>query len=95
LLGVLIVVWRPEGVTLSTGLWFVAAAAFSGSAGAVLMKLVVDVAPFRFPAWVYQQAASFFFISQLIEDGLFPDPCNISQTEGADIRCSEMSAIRS
>gem|GEM_PF-2731411 len=90
----LIVVWRPEDVTLSTGLWFVAAAAFSGSAGAVLMKLVVDVAPFRFRAGVYQQAAS-FFTSQLIEDGLFPDPGNISQMEGADIRCSEMPAIRS
>ncbi len=52
LLGVLFVVWRPEGITLSTGLWFVAAAAFAGSAGAVLMKRVQDVSPFRFQAWV-------------------------------------------
>ncbi|WP_417591882.1 DMT family transporter [Parasphingorhabdus sp.] len=52
LLGVLFVVWRPEGITLSMGLWFVAAAAFAGSAGAVLMKRVQDVSPFRFQAWV-------------------------------------------
>lgn len=52
LLGVLLVIWRPEGVTLSTGLWFVAAAAFAGSAGAVLMKRVDNVTPFRFQAWV-------------------------------------------
>lgn len=52
LLGVLFVVWRPEGLSLSTGLWFVAAAAFAGSAGAVLMKRVQDVSPFRFQAWV-------------------------------------------
>ena len=52
LVGVLLVIWRPEGVTLSTGLWFVAAAAFAGSAGAVLMKRVDNVTPFRFQAWV-------------------------------------------
>lgn len=52
LLGVLIVIWRPGGVALSVGLWFVAAAAFAGSVGAVLMKQVDDVTPFRFQAWV-------------------------------------------
>lgn len=51
LVGVLIVTWRP-GFALSTGLWLVAASAFSGAAGAVLMKQVDDVAPFRFQAWV-------------------------------------------
>lgn len=52
LVGVLVVTWRPDGAVLSAGLWFVAAAAFAGSAGAVLMKQVDDVAPFRFQAWV-------------------------------------------
>ena len=51
LVGVLIVTWRP-GFSLSTGLWLVAASAFSGAAGAVLMKQVDNVAPFRFQAWV-------------------------------------------
>lgn len=52
LVGVLIVTWRPGGVSLSAGLWLVAASAFSGAAGAVLMKQVDDVTPFRFQAWV-------------------------------------------
>lgn len=51
LIGVLIVTWRP-GFALSQGLWLVAASAFSGAAGAVLMKQVDDVTPFRFQAWV-------------------------------------------
>lgn len=52
LIGVLIVTWRPDGLSLSTGLWFVAASAFAGAAGAVLMKQVNGVTPFRFQAWV-------------------------------------------
>lgn len=52
LVGVLIVTWRPGGVSLSTGLWFVAASAFAGAAGAVMMKQVDGVTPFRFQAWV-------------------------------------------
>ena len=36
LIGVLIVTWRP-GFALSTGLWLVAASAFSGAVGAVLI----------------------------------------------------------
>jgi len=52
LAGVLLVVWNPNGVALSTGLWFVVGAAFTGSLGAVLMKQVENVAPLRFQAWV-------------------------------------------
>ena len=48
LIGVLIVTWRPGGLSLSTGLWFVAASAFAGAAGAVLMKQVDGVKPFHF-----------------------------------------------
>lgn len=52
LAGVLLVVWNPQGLALSAGLWFVVGAAFTGSLGAVLMKQVEDVAPLRFQAWV-------------------------------------------
>lgn len=52
LAGVVLVVWNPDGVALSTGLWFVVGAAFAGSLGAVMMKQVEDVAPLRFQAWV-------------------------------------------
>ena len=50
--GVLLVVWTPGGVAMSSGLWFVIGAALAGSLGAVLMKQVDDVAPLRFQAWV-------------------------------------------
>ncbi len=52
LAGVLIVVWDPRGVALARGLWFVVAAAFAGSFGAILMKQMDNVAPLRFQAWV-------------------------------------------
>ncbi len=52
LAGALLVVWKPEGVTLAIGLWFVVAAAFAGSLGAVLMKQTENIAPLRFQAWV-------------------------------------------
>lgn len=52
LAGVVLVVWKPEGMELSAGLWFVVAAAFAGSLGAVLMKRTDSVAPLRFQAWV-------------------------------------------
>ena len=52
LAGVVLVVWNPDGVALSVGLWFVVGAAFTGSLGAVLMKQVEDVSPLRFQAWV-------------------------------------------
>ncbi len=52
LAGVLLVVWNPGGVALSSGLWFIVACAASGSLGAILMKQMEDVAPLRFQAWV-------------------------------------------
>lgn len=52
LAGVVLVVWNPNGVHLSAGLWFVVGAAFAGSLGAVLMKQVDNVEPLRFQAWV-------------------------------------------
>ena len=52
LAGVLLVVWNPGGVALSTGLWFIVACAASGSLGSILMKQMENVAPLRFQAWV-------------------------------------------
>ncbi|NVD26551.1 DMT family transporter [Parasphingorhabdus flavimaris] len=73
LVGVLIVIWRPAGITLSAGLWFVAAAAFAGSAGAVLMKRVTDVTPLRFQAWVgLVSVISLTLCSLLFEQGQWP-----------------------
>ncbi len=52
LAGVVLVVWNPQGLALSLGLWFIVGAAFTGSLGAILMKQMEDVAPLRFQAWV-------------------------------------------
>jgi drug/metabolite transporter (DMT)-like permease len=50
--GALVVMWNPQGFTISTGLLLVAAGAFSGSLGAVMVKQLEDVRPFTYQAWV-------------------------------------------
>jgi drug/metabolite transporter (DMT)-like permease len=50
--GAMTVMWDPHGLTLSTGLLLVAAAAFTGSLGAVMMKQMEGVRPLTFQAWV-------------------------------------------
>jgi len=52
LCGVLIVMWDPHGLSISTGLLLVVGSAFAGSLGAVMMKQVDGVAPLQFQAWV-------------------------------------------
>ena len=52
LAGAVVVMWNPHGLTMSTGLWLVAAAALTGSLGAVMMKQMEGVKPLRFQAWV-------------------------------------------
>jgi len=52
LAGALIVMWHPVGVTMSIGLWLIAAAALAGSLGAVMMKQMEGVKPMQFQAWV-------------------------------------------
>jgi len=52
LAGALVVMWHPEGLTLSTGLLLIAAATAAGSLGAVMMKQIEGVKPLRFQAWV-------------------------------------------
>lgn len=70
LAGVLVASWRTGGLLLSYGLWLIAAAAFAGSVGAVLMKRVDDVPPLRFQAWVGLTSAIFLSVlSAAIEVG--------------------------
>lgn len=52
LAGALTVIWNPQGMALSAGLWFVAAAAAAGSAGGIVMKQMETINPLRFQAWV-------------------------------------------
>lgn len=52
LAGALVVIWNPEGLTLSAGLWLVAASALAGSLGAVMMKQIQGVKPLQLQAWV-------------------------------------------
>lgn len=52
LAGAMLVMWDPHGLAISAGLMFVAAGAFLGSLGAVLMKQLEGVKPFTYQAWV-------------------------------------------
>jgi O-acetylserine/cysteine efflux transporter len=52
LVGVVLVMWKPGGVSLSFGLTMVAASALSGAFGAVLLKYMEGVKPLQFQAWV-------------------------------------------
>jgi O-acetylserine/cysteine efflux transporter len=52
LAGALLVMWNPAGLAPSPGLLFVAASAFTGALGSVMMKQVDGVSPRQFQAWV-------------------------------------------
>jgi drug/metabolite transporter (DMT)-like permease len=52
LAGAVTVMWSPHGLQLSAGLWLIAAAALTGSLGAVMMKQIEGVRPLQFQAWV-------------------------------------------
>jgi drug/metabolite transporter (DMT)-like permease len=65
--GVLLVMWDPEGMELSTGLFFAAGSAFTGALGAVMMKQMTGIRPLQFQAWV--GFSSMFFVGVL--SGLF------------------------
>ena len=51
-IGAMTVIWNPHGVPLSTGALLIAAAAFLGSLGAVMMKQLDNIKPLQFQAWV-------------------------------------------
>lgn len=50
--GVMVVMYDPNGFTLSTGLLFVAASAFASALGSIMMKQMEGIRPLRFQAWV-------------------------------------------
>ncbi len=52
LAGAVLVMWHPVGMSMSAGLWLIAAAALAGSLGAVMMKQMDGVKPLQFQAWV-------------------------------------------
>lgn len=50
--GVLLVMWDPHGLSLTTGTLLIAGSAFTGALGAVMMKQMEGVSPLKFQAWV-------------------------------------------
>jgi len=52
LVGALAVMWDPATLVPSAGNLFIAASAFTGALGAVMMKQIEGVSPLRFQAWV-------------------------------------------
>ena len=50
--GVIIVIFNPKGLEISTGLLLVAAATFMSSLGAVMTKQIEGMRPLTFQAWV-------------------------------------------
>lgn len=70
LAGAVTVMWRPEGMAMSAGLWLVAAAALAGSLGAVMMKQMEGVKPLQFQAWVgFTSALPLLGVSAVSEHG--------------------------
>lgn len=70
LAGAVTVMWRPEGMAMSVGLWLVAAAALAGSLGAVMMKQMEGVKPLQFQAWVgFTSALPLLGVSAVSEHG--------------------------
>ena len=51
-IGVMVVMWDPNGFSASAGLLFVVASAFCGALGVIMMKQMEGVRPLRFQAWV-------------------------------------------
>src|SRR5436190_1111425 len=69
-LGVLIVIWNPQGMAASTGLLFIAAGAVASSLAAVLMKQFEGARPLQFQAWVgLSSAVPMIVLSALFEPG--------------------------
>jgi O-acetylserine/cysteine efflux transporter len=52
LVGVLVVMWDPGGLSASTGLLFIAASAVTGALGTVMLKQINDARPIQLQAWV-------------------------------------------
>jgi O-acetylserine/cysteine efflux transporter len=51
-IGAVVVMWDPEGISLSSGLILILGSAFVGSLASVMIKQIRDVRPLQFQAWV-------------------------------------------
>lgn len=70
LAGAVAVMWRPDGMAMSAGLWLVAAAALAGALGAVMMKQMEGIRPLQFQAWVgFTSALPLLGVSAVSEQG--------------------------
>lgn len=70
LAGAVAVMWRPDGMAMSAGLWLVAAAALAGALGAVMMKQMEGIRPLQFQAWVgFTSALPLLGVSAVSEHG--------------------------
>lgn len=68
--GAVAVMWDPAGVSLSSGLVFIAGAALAGSLASVMMKQIGGVRPLQFQAWVgLTSVAPLTLFSFAFEDG--------------------------
>jgi O-acetylserine/cysteine efflux transporter len=69
LLGVLLVMFDPQGFDVSVGLLFVVASAFGGAVGTIMMKQMEGIRPLRFQAWVgFSSVLVLLPLSILFED---------------------------
>lgn len=68
--GALAVMWDPHGFRITPGLLFVAAAAFTGSLGAILIKGMEGVKPLTYQAWVgFASVWPLLALSAILEPG--------------------------
>jgi drug/metabolite transporter (DMT)-like permease len=72
LAGVLAVMWDPRALAPRIGDLYMAASAFTGALGAVMMKQIEGVSPIRFQAWVgFSSLWPLAVLSALTEHGQF------------------------
>jgi len=68
--GAVLVMWDPDGVSVTGGLVFVAASAFVGALASVMMKQVQGVRPLQFQAWVgFTSVLVLTVLTTALEDG--------------------------
>jgi|KBSSwiStaDraftv2_1062776.scaffolds.fasta_scaffold31461_6 drug/metabolite transporter (DMT)-like permease len=78
--GVLLVIWDPHGLSLSTGLLVIAASAFASSLGSVLMKQMEGVGAMQYQAWV-----SFVSVTPLLGASALFEPGQVDKATAAGL----------
>ena len=84
LCGTSLVIWNPNGVTISNGLMFVVLSSAAGSLGAILMKQIKGVQALQFQAWAG--------LSAILPLGLASGP--FRERTGVDHPCRRPEAPR-